>query len=219
MSANADVQRLLNSAMVHLPGTTLVNLQLELFNVMNDFFQGSNVWNEDIQITVPGQDPAGSVYLLAPSQSAQIDKLLWVFTKPSDTSMARGSAVAAAMAVPGELTLRDQPSSVQTFIVTVALTVQNPVDRDGYVMFPAWVLQKYGNDLQEGLIGRMMAQPVKPYTNMQLSVFHMRKFNSAISQARVEWTRNNTYRQQAWRFPGFAGGSQRGRSTGWAQPQ
>lgn len=219
MTANADVQRLINNAMVHLPGATLANMQLELFNVMTDFFQGSNVWNEDIVINVPGQDPAGTVYLLAPQQPAQIDKLLWVFTNPPPTGSLRGSAVAAAMQIPGELTLGSQPSSDQSFVVTVALTVQDPADRDGYVMFPAWVLQKYGVDIQDGLIGRMQAQPNKPYTNLQMSVFHQRKFTSAVSQARIDWTRNNTYRQQAWRFPSSVRGSQRGRSSQWAPPQ
>lgn len=219
MTANSDVQRLINNAMVHLPGATLATLQLELFNVMTDFFQGSNVWNEDIEITVPGQDPAGTVYLLAPEQPAQIDKLAWVFTKSTDVQTLRGSAVGAAMHVPGELTLAVQPSSPQTYVVTVILTVQDPADRDGYVMFPAWVLQKYGVDIQEGLIGRMQSQPNKPYTNLQLGIFHSRKFQSAISQARVEWTRNNTYRQQAWRFPTSVRGSQRGRSSQWAPPQ
>jgi hypothetical protein len=219
MTANADVQRLMNNAMVHLPGATVPVMQQELFNVMTDFFQGSNVWNEDIPLTIPGLDPAGTVYLLAPQQPAQIDKLLWVFTAPNDNSIRRGGAIGAAMSVPGELVLNTQPSSDTDIIVTVALTVQDPADRDGYVQFPAWVLQKYMNVLQDGLIGKMMAHPVKPYTNMQLSVFHSRAFKSGISQARVEWTRNNTYRQQAWRFPISVGGSQRGRSSRWAQPQ
>ncbi len=218
MTANADVQRLINNAMNHAPGAVLSAMQLELYNVMTDFLQGSNVWNEDIVVNVPGQDPYGTVYLLAPQQPAQIDKLLWVFTQANDPKMMRGSAVGAAMQIPGELTLRNQPSSPETYIVTVALTVQSPTDRDGYVQFPAWILSKYGTTIQDGLIGRMMAQPNKPYTNLQLSVYHMRAFKSGISQARIEWTRNNTYRQQAWRFPAHTRGSQRGRS-GWAPPQ
>jgi hypothetical protein len=219
MTANTDVQRLINNAMLHLPGSTLAVMQVELYNVMTQFFQGSNVWNEDIPLTIPGQQPVGTVYLLAPQQPAAIDKLLWIYTKSTDPKGLRGSQVGGAMVVPGELTLNNQPSSALDIIVTVALTVQDPMDRDGYVQFPAWVLQKYSDILQSGLIGRMMAQPVKPYTNMQLSVFHMRKFASGVSQARIDWTRNNTYRQQAWRFPGFTRGSQRGRSSGWAQPQ
>jgi hypothetical protein len=45
----------------------------------------------------------------------------------------------------------------------------------------------------------------------------MRKFNSKVASARVEVQRNNKYRAQAWVFPGFARGSQRG-GTGWGGP-
>jgi hypothetical protein len=217
--ANADITRLTNNAMTRLPGATLAVIQQELFMVMNDFFQTSNLWNEDIEVPVPGGDPAGTVYLLASQQPANIDKLLWVYTKPTDTSMSRGSPVAAAMSVPGELTLQLQPSSPVTYIVTVALTVDDPTGRDGYVQFPAWVLGKYNDEILDGLMQRMMSQPNKPYTNLQMSVYHGRKYSSGVAQARVDWTRNNTYRQQAWRFPGMVGGSQKGRSSNWAPPQ
>jgi hypothetical protein len=95
--------------------------------------------------------------------------------------------------------------------------VQDPVTKDGYVQFPAWVLAKYRNVILDGLLGKMFSQPNKPWTNSQMSVFHMRKFNSKVASARVEVQRNNKYRAQAWVFPGFARGSQRG-GTGWGGP-
>jgi hypothetical protein len=217
--AAADITRLMNNARMRLTGATDGVLQQELFSVMDDFFKKSNVWNEDIEIEVPGGDPANTVYQLASSAPAQIDKLLWVFQKPDQTSIGRGSGVMAYMSTPGELTLRTQPSSDVTYIVTVALTVTDPADRSGYVQFPAWVLAKYREAILDGLLGRMMTQPSKPYTNSQMAVFHMRKFLQAAASARVEWTRNNTYRAQAWAFPGgFSGGSQRGGRSGWGGP-
>lgn len=215
--AAADIQRLINNAYDRLPGAINAALQRELFNVMDEFFKGSNVWNEDIEITVPGMDPSNTIYEITPSGPALIDKLLWAFQlNPSDLT-ARGSPVGASMSVPGELVLAIQPSSNMPLRVTVALTVQDPVKRDGYVVFPAWVLAKYRECILDGLLGKMMSQPGKPYTNTQLSVFHMRKFKQGYTSARVEWTRNNTYRAQAWVFPGFVRGTQRGRSR-WGGP-
>lgn len=215
----ADISRLMNNARIRLPGAVDGVLQQELFSVMDEFFKKSNVWTEDIDITVPGMDPAGTIYQVAPDSPALIDKLLWVFQKPSDTAIGRGPAIAAAMSMPGELTLRTQPSSDVIYTVTVALTVQDPTDRNGFVQFPAWVLAKYREAILDGLLGRMMSQPSKSYTNSQLSVFHMRKFVQAAASARVEWTRNNTYRAQAWAFPGgFSGGTQRGGRSGWGGP-
>lgn len=216
--AAADITRLMNNARMRLAGATDGVLQQELFNVMDEFFKKSNVWNEDIDVTIPGLDPAGTIYEITSTGSSTIDKLLWVYEIPDSTSIGRGAGVIAAMQVPGELTLRTQPSSPVDYRVTVALTVQDPTLRDGYVTFPAWVLAKYRECILNGLLGRMMSQPSKPYTNTQLSVFHMRKFVQQTASARVEWTKNNVYRAQAWAFPGgFSRGTQRG-GSGWGGP-
>jgi hypothetical protein len=209
----------MNNARLRLTGATDAVLQQELFAVMDEFFKKSNVWNEDIEVEIAGGAPAGTIYQLAPAAPALIDKLLWVFQKPDDTSIGRGPGVNAAMSTPGELTLQLQPSSDVVYIVTVALTVADPLDRSGYVQFPAWVLAKYRETILDGLLGRMMTQPSKPYSNSQMAVFHMRKFVQATASARVEWTRNNTYRAQAWAFPGgFSSGTQRGGRSGWGGP-
>ena len=216
--AGRDITRLMNEARSHLVGATDNTIQLALFGVMDDFFRGSNAWQEDIDVQVAGNEPAGTIYPLTPTGACLIDKLMWVFVAPASAQELRGTPVNAAMSVPGELTLYSQPSSPAVYRATVALTVSDPLTRDGNVIFPEWVLQKYRAIILHGLLGRMMAQPNKPFSNLQLSVYHSRSFNSGISTARVEVQRNNKYRAQAWRFPGFAGGSQKG-GSGWAGPQ
>lgn len=212
--AAADITRLMNNARDRLSGATDALLQRELFNVMDTFLRGSNVWNEDIDIIVPGLDPPNTTYELVPTGPAQIDKLLWSYSVDPNQITQRGYGMPGSMSIPGEFVLRSQPSSNVQVRVTVSLTVEDPVKRDGYVTFPTWILQKYREAILHGLLGNMMSQPNKPWTNTQLSVFHMRKFRSGTATARVEWTRNNTYRQQAWAFPGFVRGSQKGRSWG-----
>ena len=214
---SVDIERFMKNARSRLTGAVDDVLQLELFNVMDEFFKNSNVWNEDIDINIPAADPAGTIYELTPSTPSLIHNLLWVFQVPDSSTIGRGAPIAAAMQTPGELTLRTQPSSDQVYRVTVSLTVQDPETRNGYVTFPAWVLARYREIILDGLLGRMMSQQSKPYTNMQLSVFHMRKFKIGYTAARVEWQRNNTYQQQAWRFPGFSRGSQRA-GSGWGGP-
>jgi hypothetical protein len=208
----------MNSARVRLPGATDEAMQLELFSALDEFFKGSNVWQEDIDVSIPANDPANTIYEVVPDGPALIDKLMWVYQVPSEPNIARGPQVYAAMSIPGELTLANQPSTGVVYRVTVCLTVQDPTDRDGYVAFPAWTLARYRNIMLDGLLGRMYSQPNKPWTNNQLSVFHMRKFKIGTASARVDMTRNNTYKQQPWRFPGFASGRQGGRGR-WAAPQ
>jgi hypothetical protein len=213
------ITRLMNNIRMHIPGATDDVIQYELFNALDELFKGSNCWIEDIDVQIPGMDPAGTVYDLTPSGPSTPIRLMWVFTKPTDTSISRGSAVCASMAIPGELVLDTQPSSDVTYTATVALSVEDPTTRSGYVTFPEWVLAKYRDVVLDGVCGRMFLIPSKPWTNNQLAVMHSRKFKNGVARVRGETNRANGYRQQAWKFPPTAGGSQRGRSGGWAAPQ
>lgn len=207
--AGADITRLMNEARTQLPGAIDSAMQLALFTVMDEFFKGTNAWMEDIPFDVVGSSPSGTIYEIVPTGPATIDKLMWVFEQPTSDSEIRGAPVNAYMSTPGELVLRLQPSENKTYIATVALTVQDPVTRDGYVIFPAWVVAKYRQHIIDGLLGKMMSQPNKPYTDKQLSVYHLRRFLGGIGEAKVEVQRNQMYRAQAWVFPRFASGSQR----------
>ena len=201
--SNADVLRLVTNAQIRLPGATVGTVQQELFMVADEFFKESNVWREDIEFAVPGNDPNGTVYQATPTGNVVIDKLMWI--RNSDG----GGRIFGQMSVPGEITLATYPSSPARYIATVALTVSDPTQRDGYVSFPDWVLSKYRGVLLNGLLGKMMSQPAKPYTNTQLSVYYIKLFNSGKSAARVEAQRGNLFRAQAWNFPSFGGKSQR----------
>lgn len=215
-----DIERFMNAARVRLPGALDDALQLEMFAMLDEFFKDTNVWMEDIDVFIPGNDPVGSTYQVVPASPSVIDKLMWAFQVDPNNTLSRGYAMGAAMPVPGEMMLYTQPSSDVTCRVTVALTVQDPVQKNGFVSFPEWVLAKYRNGLLDGLLSRMMSQPNKPFANAQLSVYHARMFSKTKAMARVEMMRNNTFRQQAWAFPRSVGGSQKGRGIGgYIQPQ
>lgn len=201
--ANADVIRLVTNAQIRLPGATSQTVQQELFMVADEFFKESNVWREDIEFNVPANDPVGTVYQVTPSGNVIIDKLMWMRNADG------GGRIFGQMSTPGELTLSTYPSSPAKYIATVALTVSDPTQRDGYVSFPGWVLAKYRGVFLNGILGKMMSQPAKPYTNTQLSVYYIKLFNSGKSAARVEAQRANVFRAQAWNFPSFGGRSQR----------
>lgn len=201
--SNADVLRLVTNAQIRLPGATVSTVQQELFMVADEFFKESNVWREDIEFSVPANDPPGTVYEVTPTGNVVIDKLMWMRNTDG------GGRIFGQMSVPGEITLASYPSSPARYIATVALTVSDPTQRDGYVSFPDWVLAKYRGVFLNGLLGKMMSQPAKPYTNTQLSVYYIKLFNSGKSAARVDAQRANVFRAQAWNFPSFGGRSQR----------
>jgi hypothetical protein len=195
MTANSDIQRLMNNLRVSLPGAIDSAMQLEIFNVMNDFFQSTKAWQEDIPFTTV---VARTSYDIVPASVSQIDSLMVVLDPNS-------FPVDAAMQIPGTVTLRVSPTVVQQLVATVALTITDPVDRDNYPVFPQWLLSKHNDTIKSGVLARMMAQPAKPYTNAALATFHQRNFDGGCSKARIEARRKNTFGTQTWRFPSSFG--------------
>jgi hypothetical protein len=197
--ANADLNRLFDHARIRLPGALDATIKLELFALMNDFFQSSNIWYEDITVQVFHTDddrvvsPESFSYELVPE--------LGSITRLGLVMDSKGIQRAAVMPLLGTMVLGVSPDTDDTYKCRCFLTVTDPVTRDGIPVFPAWVLNKYGTDILDGLLGRMMSQLAKPYSNAQLAVMHSKKFANATAQAKVEALHQNVYRGQSWRFP------------------
>ena len=197
--ANTDMNRLMDHARIRLPGALDAAIQMELFAVMNEFFQTSNIWYEDIAFPVQPtveyylDNPEAYTYDVIPSQGA-ITRLVGVVNS-------QGYPQKALMPTLGQVVLAYSPNAADTYTARVALTVTDPVTREGYPEFPDWILNKYGNDILEGLLGRMMSQIAKPYTSTAGAQFHLKNFKQAVAQAKVEASHQNVYRGQSWRFP------------------
>lgn len=188
---DVTITRLMNNLRIALPGAIDDAIKLEVYNALNDFFQDSNIWTEDISIpVVAGQ----TSYVITPAETASITRLMGLVDGNQIT-------VACSMDTPGTVVLWTTPSTSDTYTAKVSLTINDPLDGDNYPTFPYWVLNKYQNDIIDGVLGRMMAQPAKPYSNIQLAAFHTRAFRNAIANARQEANRRNIYRGQRWQFP------------------
>ena len=194
----AEMNRLIDNAKIRLPGALDAAIQLELFSMLDEFLRETNAWTEDVPFDVEPasvpfqQDPFSYTYQI--TAAGEIVRLLGVFN-------AGGIKQNASMPVPGEIIIPNPPAGAEQFTARVSLTVRDPVDKDGFPSLPAWVMRKYGTDFLDGLLGRMMSQPAKPYTSLPLAAAHMRKFKSSTSKAIVETTKQNVYGAQNWRFP------------------
>lgn len=190
--ASLDLNRIMDNLRVRLPGAVDDVIRLELFNVLNEFCRGSNIWRETIDVPIS----AGvTVYDLTPSGNSKIVRLINVLD-------GNDFPVTAAIDITDyTLELFDTPNTSSTFYATVALTVDDPVNAEGYANFPSWILALYQTDIEDGVLARMMSQPAKPYSNTQLALFHQRRFTSATAVARAEAQRRYTYGGQVWRFP------------------
>lgn len=197
--ANADMNRLMDNARIRLPGALDGTIQLELFSVLNDFFQSSNIWTEEIPFdVVPTTD---NPLVSADNFTYEVTPTMGSVVRLLSVRDSKGNPVYAAMPELGFVVLKQSPSANDTYVANVSLTVTDPVSRDGYPEFPAWVLNKYNNDILDGVLGRMMSQIAKPYTQPNLAAVHLKAFKDAVSQAKVEAAHQNVYRGQNWRFP------------------
>jgi hypothetical protein len=197
--ANADMNRLMDHARIRLPGALDSAIQMELFSVMNEFFQTSNIWYEDIQFPVAVtndsylDNPDAYTYYVIPSQGT--------ITRLAGVVNSQGFPQKAYMPIIGQVILGYSPNEADTYTARMMLTVSDPVTRDGYPEFPEWIMQKYGNDILDGVLARMMSQIAKPYSSPQMAQYHGRMFKQAVSQSKVEASHQNVYRGQNWRFP------------------
>lgn len=190
--ADANISRLMTNLRVRLPGAIDDAIKLEVFLALNQFFQNSNIWREDIDVPVT----AGvTTYPLVPSGPAAIVRLMAVV---DNNALPVSGTISLET---GDLELALEPSQDATYVAQVALTVNDPLDTDDYPVFPDWVLNLYMNDIIDGVLGRMMSQPAKPYSNAQLAAYHTRSFGTAIGAARLEANRRYAYGAQRWRFP------------------
>ena len=199
-----DVERMLNLARTELPGASDSGLKMQLFDVINEFLADSNSWKEwiSVPIVIGVQN-----YDLEPSEGL-ILRLVVVF----DNNKVSLNSFLSTLHPPGARLHLAWPQN--TNFTAHALVLKNvvlPTTRDDIPVAPEWLLPIYERVILDGLLGKMMAQPTKSYTNGTMSAYHMQKFRSGIVTARVATERSNLYGGQAWRFPrSYRTQSQRG---------
>lgn len=197
--SSPDLNRLMDNARVKLPGALDAALKMELFTVMKEFFEGSNIWEEDIPFDVTvtslsrATNPEAYTYEIVPTEGSII-RLIQI--KDSGGIPQHGE-----MTVPGTIILTTSPNTAQTYTATVSKTVTDPTTRQNYPVFPAWVLTRYFNEILHGLLAHMMTQIAKPYSSPTMGQYYMRSFTAGISRANNEHSHGNILGGQRWRFP------------------
>lgn len=203
MTVSPEISRFMSNARVRLPGAADSAIQLELFAALKEFFINTNSWREEIQFQV---EPSLQEYHDNPeAYTFSISAANGAVVRLIGTQNEDGRWVEAIMPSPGIIVLGKLPIAAEIYTSLVTLTVSDPVTPDGYPYFPEWALSVYPNEILDGVLGRMMGQIAKPYTNPPVAVVHMRKFRQGMAMARVATKRQNIYAGQPWRFPkGFA---------------
>jgi hypothetical protein len=199
-----EVQQLLAMAQIKLTGASESGIKAELYDVLKEFFGDSSCWQEDIPfLPVTNQ----TEYLLAPAQDGQIIRLIGAW---DDKGAPRTDAFMMDFATL-QLTHPPQSDATENFFARVVKTVTLPITRDALPIAPDWTLRVHSVHVLDGLLGRMMGQQQKTYSNSTLSAYHLRRFRTGIQLAKVAAERANLRGAQAWSYPrGWGTRSQRG---------
>lgn len=192
--ADALIDRIMDSAKSRLPGAVDNNLYFELQSVLDEFFRLSTVWRE--RILVPVVDDTLEYEI----DSADLPSRIFALYRFENSDLIEYPATLPRLNVV-KTYMQYAPGD---YYVYVYMTVTNPLNDDKYPTFPQWVSDRYGDVIADGLAGRLMAMPAKPYSSPQHALFYGRKFRAACSEARIEAGRQNLVGGQNWRYPRFA---------------
>lgn len=191
--------KLIGQANVILTGTSDAELRVQLFDTLQEFFDGSNCWQEAIGFTVI---PDTLDYPVVPL-SGRIIRLIDVIDQ-------NGVAQQAIMPTSGMVQFLYPYTNTQPMTAVVAKTVTDP-----FLCFPPhipdWFLPSYGLGVLNGLLGNMMLQPGQSWSNPDMAKFHLQRFRDTIAHARSATMRGNKVGAQSWAFPqSFRVSGQRG---------
>lgn len=187
-----DYERLINQARVELPGASDAGIKQALFNVFHEFFTETSVWKEDVEVAIVVDT---TEYDLNSEEPGEIVRLF---------SVVNGNGTEQAATLSDDFTqvvLYHPVNVAQTYTVTVVKTVGLPITRDAMPEVPEWVLARWSPSFLDGLLGNMMMQKGKPYSDGQLAMYHLRRFRNALTVARSAGLRRNTFGKNVWVYP------------------
>jgi hypothetical protein len=199
-----EVSQLLVQAQIKLTGASEGGIKAELYDVLKEFFEDSSCWQEDI----PFLPVANEIeYLLAPAQDGQIIRLTNVWDDKGSPVLQAYMRDFAKLMLVNPL----QNDATANYTARVVKTVTLPITRDALPVAPDWTLRVYSVHIADGLIGRMMGQQQKTYSNNSLSAYHLKRFRTGIQIAKTAANRDNLKGAQSWSYPiGWRSHSQRG---------
>lgn len=194
MPADQLIDRIMDSARSRLPGAIDTSVYFELWSVLDEFFNVSTVWRERIYVPV-----------VADTLTYELSSIDLPSRVTALIGFENSNALpyAAYLNSDNILSLRYQyePGDYYAWCV---LSVVKRINDEQYPRFPQWVSDRFADVIADGVVGRMMAAPAKPYSSPQHALFYSRKFRAGCQEARIEVGRQNIIGAQNWRFPRFA---------------
>jgi hypothetical protein len=176
-----------------VPGSVQSTLQVALFDALRDFLQHTNVWTDDLEVSLL---TGVTRYELVPPSGTLVKRLL-NFYKIGDPT--RQWTRPAALDLPDYIVLSAAPVAGEAARATVSLYAVDPVDAEGNPVFPAFIINNYFEVLQHGMLWRLYAQPNKPWTSPEIAKAYRDLYVQGRDAVRDEVERrSNVFNNQNW---------------------
>lgn len=209
--------RLFNDIKVSIPAAIDAVIYQELWRVIEDFLNQTNIWVEEIPFTV---NPQTREYTLTPVGKGCIDRLLMVFDPANAAYDKRWTQQGITFMPPNRVRLMHAPSTQTTWMAAVAKNIDDKdIPPGDNVVSPlpvfepdaGWIIDKYRDAFRYGTLGYMFMQPSKPYSNPKLGSFNWQAYITERGRARTEVLHGTVYGGQRWMYPqGFATTARKG---------
>jgi hypothetical protein len=183
---------LIDRCRIELLGASTALITTKLYDVFNEFFNDSSVWQEVLEGNFIGNTVR---YYLVPQHhpAGVIIRLDGVYDL-------NGFSVPAAMPEPPFLHLAYPPNQPNPAYVRVVKTCEVP--HPGHPPHvPYWVFDQYLPYLMAGLLSKMQLQPDRPYTDVKAAQVNHYKFREGVMNARVNALRKNVFGRNSWVYP------------------
>lgn len=206
MVATPDMQRLLDDLQVDIPGALKTTLQSALYRSADEFFDFSNVWREDQDVTLVTNQRA---YVLTPPAQGRFVRLLVLYDSQAANEPDLRWVDQAAFTPPTGLLIASTPKAGPVWVARMVKRLAT-VDADNNPAMPDAFVQQYREALYAGARKYLHALPNMPWTDRQMAVFYGGLFTSEKTKARIDAIKANVVGQTNWVFPTQASRRQRG---------
>jgi len=204
--------RIYNRIKTQIPACPDALLRQELFAIMVDFTQDTNVWIEEVPLAIV---PNTTSYPFTVTNGTP-NRLMRVWR--SDDPVRHWADNGVTMRIPGVIELFRALSEPVSWTAAIAkacsnpqMTADVPPKDTGYPAIDSWIVDKYNDAIYFGTMYYLQRAPGKPFSSPKSAGENGAYYSSEKSKARNDFLKANVWGGQAWAFPqGFATISRKG---------
>jgi hypothetical protein len=192
----AYTDRILATLRTELPGATDEQIKLKLWEVINVACRDGWIWRETITVPLVQGD---TTYSPTPSGT----EIVQAISIDHETLDMTDSVYEWGVLTLGTAPTAGDVSAGDLFMVAVLAPALDSGD-DMEALLPTDMWSKHHELLKNGVIGYMMQQVNRPWSNFQLGTLYRRAFNVRLAEDRRAVDTGNIQGGQRWLYPRWA---------------